>query len=89
MTDVSALAIAAAIPKNIIRTEVCAKCKWSTMQPGNVNQRQCRRFPPTALHVPQMDRMGRIAGTMTISGYPLVKNDEWCGEFKPRVEGLS
>ena len=90
MSEASAIAIAAAAPKNIIRTETCARCKWSTMQPGNVKQRQCRRMPPTVGIFPQMDaRTGRVLGNLTITAYPTVQNEEWCGEFKPRLEGLS
>lgn len=71
-------------PPGLVRAESCQQCKFAVLAPGNVKQRQCRRNPPTAAHI--MIRAGQF---MTYTGFPVVQPDNWCGEFRPKIEGMS
>lgn len=75
-----------AVPGLIIRSERCEKCKW--MQPLAGTDMQCRRNPPTfcAFVGPSPDGRPQIH---QISNWPPTQANFWCGEFKPRIEGMN
>ncbi len=74
-----------AVPGLIIRSERCEKCKW--VQPLQGTEMQCRRNPPTfiAIGVPAQ----RGIEIQQFSNWPPTQANFWCGEFKPRIEGLN
>lgn len=43
----------------------------------------CKRFPPVLTHIPTQQ------GIMNVQGYPTMKPDGWCGEYKPKGTGLN
>ena len=51
----------------------------------------CRRYPPTAfgtcvgMRPPVIDGGEPTPHWLIASGHPLVKPDQWCGEFSPKV----
>lgn len=67
----------------IITKDTCGLCKHRWLMQGSGIF--CRRFPPQSTQV--VIGMGpRGPQVQPFSGFPPVK-DEWtCGEFKPRIE---
>lgn len=64
-----------------IRGETCRRCKFSDQKGAGLF---CVRNPPTVVIVP--DQAGRPT---TGSAWPPVNPQQWCGEFKLRIEGVS
>lgn len=66
----------------------CGNCKFSD---GDEHGLWCQRFPPQLVVVPVWDdsiRLERpaIEGHSTISHFPQVKSDDWCGEYKGKMD---
>ena len=59
----------------LIRPDQCVKCKFSSAVP---QQRvlQCRRNPPQA---------SVLANGQSLTVFPLVQPDQWCGEFRVAI----
>jgi hypothetical protein len=74
-----------AVPGIVIRAERCEKCKW--MQPLAQGEMQCRRFPPTFVAFAMPTPQG--VKTNMLSNWPPTRPDSWCGEFKPRIDGVN
>jgi hypothetical protein len=88
--DAPAVGLEAVPPeKQVVRVETCVKCKFAVAVAGDFRSKECRRWPPTAVHIPQMNRLGQLAGSATLTGFPRPSNDAWCGEWRPRSDGLS
>ncbi len=71
---------------NVINpTKVCANCKHSVKEGGNVF---CRRFPPTihAMLVPGPNGQPTMHKEIN---FPPVRPDWTCGEHKPGIEIVS
>jgi hypothetical protein len=73
-------------PGILVRGERCEKCKFAQILPQNTNL-ECCRFPPqqTFILVPsqQGPRVERLAAS------PVVTPNQWCGEFRPRIDGVN
>jgi len=54
----------------------CCKCAYYRINPQNLSQGACTRFPPIAHPIQQQSKLS----IMTI--FPVVKKDEFCGEYK-------
>lgn len=65
----------------VIRAERCEKCRWLAVEQGDMF---CHRQPPSV----QIMRDQRGAPT-PVSAFPPVGPTQFCGEFKPRLEGVS
>lgn len=63
----------------LIRPNRCEKCHWSSALPGQ-QMLECRRYPPATNHV--LNRPGAGPPVQPISYFPIVRNDQFCGEFK-------
>lgn len=69
-------------------TMACARCAWSIdvqldiSQLGQTRPRECRRFPPPVVLVPN----GRGAGTMALPR--IVAPQHWCHEFRPHADAV-
>lgn len=62
------------------RENTCGNCRF-------FRQAACHRNPPVghAFIVPQQDALGRAQfEPQTISYWPMVKQNQWCGEWQPR-----
>jgi hypothetical protein len=65
------------------RDSSCGNCRF-------FRQAACHRSPPLghAFIVPQQDALGQPRfEPQTISYWPLVKQNQWCGEWEPRAAG--
>lgn len=80
----------------ILRTDDCAHCKFSTKE--SAGGLACRRYPPNMETFIVGHTGDEIAeGVPDPKGYvkhqivtfPTTFAELWCGEFKPRIEGLS
>lgn len=58
-------------------TPHCSTCRHFTIQHGAYGE--CRRMPPTARIDP------RAFNFESRAWWPIVRNDEWCGEYAERV----
>lgn len=70
----------------LIRAERCEKCRYSSALP-NETVFECRQQPPSA-SVHPLQRSATAIDWQTFSTYPRVKPDQWCGQFKPHVDGV-
>jgi hypothetical protein len=64
--------------------EHCGNCKFCFEGPDK--KLECHRFPPsifTKSRIPNSDGVERI---FSISGWPEVLDDEWCGEYKEQKD---
>lgn len=69
----------------VIRAERCEKCKFSA--PGQSKQHvECRRYPPALAQFPVDVRTGQF---LERAVWPKVAPTEFCGEWKPKVEGVN
>lgn len=66
----------------------CGNCRHyepGPVEPGSLNGAakggQCRAHPPLAVAVPMQSVGGQSIGFT--SGWPPVRAEHWCGEFKP------
>lgn len=75
-------------PKQLVREHNCGNCKFSSLRPGDMNQRECHRYPPTTAHIMVQTARGQ-AGWNTYSSPPIVKPQNWCGEWAPHIERLN
>lgn len=75
-------------PGNVIRPHRCEKCAWATPSHNNKGLLDCKRYPPTLTVFPVQDQAGRMA-FQEYTCDPKVQPENWCGEFKPRIEGLN
>lgn len=74
---------------SIIRKDSCPVCKFvNKLADGTL---LCQRFPPTVeslnvmmQHPATGQPVPHVMGNVT--QFPQVKNEYWCGEWKPRVE---
>lgn len=73
----------------ILRPDRCEKCKFHELYPANRDHLECRRHPPqrSAFAVPGPN--GNGFAIQETAAYPKVQKFGWCGEFKPRIEGLN
>lgn len=71
----------------MIRPERCEKCKFKgdQIEPGKF---ECRESPPVANSFMMQQGPGR-SGFIVHTAYPIVQVDNWCGKFKPNVEGVN
>ena len=67
----------------IVRTNTCSRCKHSELETGG---RYCHMVPPVSspIIVPLPEPPGFKVGFFTC--WPVVKDDEWCAQWKPQVE---
>lgn len=64
----------------------CEDCRfWIRNEDINVEDGQCRRFPPQVHMLPTEDQLGR-KGFQTMIMFPAVGEQFWCGEFQPRIQ---
>lgn len=71
-------------PGLLIRSESCEKCKFATIHPDGPDKLLCHRLPPTTSMV--LLRDGNIK---VMSNWAMVQPIHWCGEYRPKIEGLS
>lgn len=58
----------------------CANCKFFSIDPQDVRQGNCRRFPPKIIALPSR-------GGVSVNGmFPPVNAGAFCGEHKPKME---
>jgi hypothetical protein len=63
-----------------MKDQSCENCKFLlTGDPDKELNRQyfCRRFPPTAMLLPNPRGIGQF------SSFPVVQTRQWCGEWSP------
>ena len=68
----------------VVRTQTCSACKFSEAEAG---QRFCHRMPGVAS--PMMMPHSGSPGGVRVGFYtcwPVVKDEEWCGEYRPRID---
>lgn len=76
--------------KSIIRPDRCEVCKHSFPNPQQVGTFECRRMPPTiAVFKFNHPTNPNIVEFKEYTTFPKVKPDHYCGEARPRIEGLS
>jgi hypothetical protein len=73
--------------KPLLRLERCEKCKFKSAVPNSPNF-ECRRHPAT-VHLIPVSQSGNRMGFQAMSTWPTVQPDQWCGEWKPHVEGFN
>lgn len=59
----------------------CKTCKHFTPQGEGYTNGACRRMPPTLVFFAEEER--------TMTAFPLVSEETWCGEFTPEFEGMN
>ena len=62
----------------IVRTDTCQRCKHAAPQGNGL---ECHRNPPMAAFMP-----GPGGQPVTISAFPPVPKDGFCGEFGRKIE---
>jgi hypothetical protein len=61
--------------------EECGSCKFWKQTVAKKNVGFCKRYPPTALSM-----LNVKAGTSEVTKCsPGMVDDEWCGEYKPKL----
>lgn len=71
------------------RHRACAACEFGVKEQADLT---CHRMPPqsTFLGLPQQmpSTLGRPGGggiaIQNFTGFPIIRPDQWCGEFRPR-----
>ena len=71
------------------RNRACAACEFSVKEQNDLT---CHRMPPqlTFMGLPQQvpAALGRPGGSgiaiQNFTGFPIVRPDQWCGEFRPK-----
>lgn len=56
--------------------ETCASCRFFLLSEPKDEAGYCRRFPPTLI----------VVNDEPSTAFPVVRHDEWCGEFKRKLE---
>jgi hypothetical protein len=64
----------------VLRAHTCLTCRHGLKEPNN--QIQCRRFPPIPTPIVAPTPQGPKLVT-TVTSFPLVRPDQWCGEHTP------
>ena len=77
-------------PGRIIRNDRCEKCAFCQIRPKQAGRNQvlfeCHLNPPPTAHFPiGMNQQTNEPIVQTFSGFPIVQNDSWCGQWKARV----
>lgn len=69
----------------------CERCEYVQRVAGQEDSGECRRYPPQVTHliVPvQANLLSKPSvGINGFAGYPIVRLDQWCGEFRPVIDG--
>lgn len=69
----------------LIGTETCGKCKFSASENPNPGEPLiCRRNPPATTIMLTPGPGGRPMPN-PVSAYPLVRPEQWCGEYRPKI----
>jgi len=67
--------------------ERCAECKFFLTDNGG---HYCRRYPPTMamlMAAPQVALSANRGSTpMPVSSYPPIQRNQWCGEYKRKLD---
>lgn len=69
--------------------ETCATCRWRMVNPQQITESLCRRFPPIAHLVPMQDKLGRTVPGFQTSFPQVGLNTPACGEFMPTARMVS
>jgi len=66
-------------------TNACANCKFCSR--GDGQDLLCRRLPPQSTVVlrPAQTLQGTQLVPTPVTSWPLVRKDEWCGEFEMQL----
>jgi len=62
--------------------KVCRACK-NAHRTNELNQFECRRYPPSMFLVPVQTLEGQGAGFQSV--YTIVMGEAWCGEWMGKV----
>lgn len=65
--------------------EVCGNCLHYIVDPGNVKQGICHRYPPNAQAIPQPATVQRPQATLMVMLIPTTVSHDYpsCGEWEP------
>ena len=70
-------------------SRVCVNCRYAARVADSQDQAECRRYPPQVTHlvVPVQANMltKPSMGINGFAGYPIVRLDQWCGEFQTNI----
>ena len=74
-------------PKVEIHSNCCRNCVWGRPNPQQTGHNECRRYPPVPAHFQGKNMAGQsIWGTYT--GFPVVQDACWCGEWQGASEPI-
>lgn len=75
-----------------LKRRSCRECDYSFMESGD---RVCRFMPPQVTFIalpeqkmmptPQGPRPANVMALRNFTGFPIVQNEQWCGQFKQKV----
>lgn len=79
------------------RAETCGNCRWRHKPPPPNNDTECRAHPPHASLNMVPVAQGPLARPSPMQGmqlqafalFPLIRDDQWCGEWEAKPESLS
>ena len=70
----------------LIRQNRCEKCAHQMPIPQTADLLECREGPPTVSILLMPSKQGQQP--QTISAFPQVKREHWCGRFRPFIVGM-
>jgi hypothetical protein len=66
-----------------IRSHRCEVCKYAEKENPAHPHYSCHRNPPVASILPSNK------GPQTLSAFPIVRPEQWCGAFEPKISQVN
>jgi hypothetical protein len=66
-----------------MENRLCSQCTFWAINPQDLKQGACNRYPPTAALVPMQTPLGGVE-LQNASVWPVTRGNEGCGEFKKK-----
>lgn len=69
--------------------ETCGSCRFRMVNPQQITESMCRRYPPVSHLVPMQDKLGRTVPGFQSSFPQVAIMTPACGEYVPSVRMVS
>ena len=69
--------------------ETCASCRWRMVNPQQITESLCRRFPPVAHLAPVPNKLGQMQPGFMTTFPQVAMNTPSCGEWAPSARMVS
>jgi hypothetical protein len=70
--------------------EACSNCRFRFLIPQDMKAVMCRRHPPFPMvqpvQVPPTPANPNGIGMQLVAHFPVLKGDQWCGEYRAMLE---